>query len=460
MSDTQYKGVDLLGKSPGLPAIGPLAANTACRWSPFGSLHRMQDRVLSGSRRVVAEWSLGGADAFAQPDGTVDPFSDSATNDYPDADVWRRLGSYRASVSPGCELRARVLYVPAGLTQKFTVDTNADLIADAYTSDGAWAALRIGHAWAQSPTGASTAIAYKSITMEGSTIGDFGGGEPAQGGGWWNLVRRKDIVDIRPANFLTTPATAEDYSEWAQVELRLEVRGGARVLHVVVYEHPISHVQAHDNTGLKSAHAAPEGNATMTLVPMTKAVDGPTYDENRHGLTQTMQVAERQSERLGPRILHVTSWRESDAAIWDQAEQNPFTTASASLVDILGSGLTTWDAENRGWIVAGSNAKLHRLCDPNLILRGEAAVVPVRVWVDASRTAGTGVVRVQSSAYEWADVDVTGARDWYTMTGHLASQVYGDHHAANVQIFVRCSGGGTLSVYNVCVDFGAWALQI
>jgi hypothetical protein len=90
---------------------------------------------------------------------------------------------------------------------------------------------------------------------------------------------------------------------------------------------------------------------------------------------------------------------------------------------------------------------------------GAAAVVPVRVWVDASQSAGTGTLRVQSSAYEWVDVPVTGARDWYSIPGYLLSQVYGDQHIANVQIFFRCTAG-TLSVYNACVDFGAWAVQI
>jgi hypothetical protein len=452
MADSSYKGADIEAKTPGTPAIGPLAPNTSCRWSPFGSLHRWQDAVLGGSRRVVAEWSIGGADAFAQPDGTADPGYPTPVGAqvYPIND-WRIIGTYRANVTPGCELRARVVYAPAGLVQK--------AIGPNWTTDGAWAALRIGHLWAQTPSGSATSVAYKSITMEGSDLGEWGGGEPAQGAGWWGLVRYKDIPHIRPAQFLQNPVIAARYSEWAYVNLTIEVQGGARPLHVIVYEHPLSHVQEHDDDGLKSAHAAPAGNAPMTLVPMTKAVDGTTYEEHRHGVTQTMQVAERQSERLGPRILHVTSWRESDATIWDQAEQNPFTTASASFEDIKGTGITTYDEENPGWIVAGSNAKLHRLCDPNLIMRGGvAAVVPVRVRVDASRSAGTGTLRVQSGPYEWVDVSITGTRAWYTAVGYLKSQVYGDHHEANVMIFVLCSGGGTLSVYNVCVDYGAWTL--
>jgi hypothetical protein len=453
VSDTSRKSAGLLNKEPLYPAIGGLAPNSICRWSPFGALHRAQDSILAGARRVVVDWSIGGADAFAQPDGTDDPGDPTPVGAqvYPIAD-WRRVGAYRVNVSPGCGLVARVLYAPSGIVQK---QSGANWIPD-----GVWAAVRIGHAWYESPSGSSTAMAYRSINLEGSGLGEWGGGEPEQGGHWWNLVRTKDITGIHPAQYLQDPDVAVEYSEHASVELHVEVKGGARILQIVVYEVPLAHVQAHDNASLKSAHAAPASLAPFTPMPMLKGSDGATYDENRHGITQVMQVAERQSERLGPHIFSLSSWRESDASIWDQAEQNPFTTSSASFVDIMGSGTTTWSNESRGWIVAGSNAKLHRLCDPRLIMRnGAAAVVPVRVRVDASQSAGTGTLRVQSSAYEWVDVSITGARAWYTMVGYLASQVYGDQHIANLQVFVRCTAG-TLSVYNVTCCFGQWDAAI
>lgn len=458
MSDTSRKSASLLNKEPLYPAIGGLAPNTPCRWSPFGALHRAQDTVLAGARRVLVDWSLSGAEAFAQPDGSADPGDLVApvAQAYPDSTTWRRIGTYRINVSPGCGLAARVFYVPSGLTQKPVTPVG---FGD-HASDGVWAAVRVGHRWYESPSGSSTTLAYKSTNLPGSDLGDYGGGEPAQGGGWWPLVDYEDIKGIYPAQYLHDPDVAVEYSEHASVELRLEVKGGARLLQIVVYEVPLSHVQAHDNTGLKSAHAAPSSLAPFTPMPMLKGSDGATYNENRHGITQTMQVAERQSERLGPHLFSISSWRESDASIWDQAEQNPFTTSSASFVDLTGSGLTSYDEENRGWIVAGSNAKLHRLCDPGLVMRGGvAAVVPVRIRVDASQSAGTGTLRVQSSDYEWVDVSITGARAWYTMVGYLASQTYGDQHVANVQVFFRCTAG-TLSVYNVTACFGQWAVQV
>lgn len=451
MADTEYKGKALIGLEPGEPAIGGLAPLSLARWEPLGALERAQDRIVTGALgRVVVDWSISGATDWNVPNGTVDPTS-AAPNIYPEHDVWRRIATQRVNVTPGCELRAKVLYLPSGLTQKVG--------GAAFVSAGAWAELRIGHAWAETPAGATTAIAYRSVVMDGATQGTWGGLENSGVAGQnWNDMREADIVDIRPATYTTDPTVAVDYSEWSTVELRLEVRGGARVHQVVIYEVPIAHVQLHSNASLKSVHAMPNTQQPLTAVPQIKPPNGATYQENRFGVTQLMQVAERQSERLGPRLFHINSWRESDASLWDQAEANPYTTTSATFVAMDGSGLTTWSPEAHGWIVAGAHAKLHRLCEPRLIAPGGCfAVIPVRIRVNAVQSAGTGTVRVQSGPYEWVDVSITGARAWYTMTGYLLSQVYPDHHEAVLQIFVRCTAG-TLSIYNVVGDFNKWPL--
>lgn len=448
MADEQYHVKSLLDLDEIFPAVGTLAPNNVCRWQPLGGLARAQDTIPASSRRVVAEWSLGGAIAFAQPAGTLDPSRVDGggipIHDYPN-DIWRRVGTYRVNVTPGCELRARVLYCPAGLVEK--ANNN---------SDGAWGKVRIASTWT---TGSTQGPFYRECVMEGSTLGTYGGGEPAQGGGWWGQLRIKDIVDIRIPTFTSDPGMAVAFSEWARVELGIDFKGGARVVRVVVYEHPLSHVQAHNNTGLKSVHAMPASTAPQTMLPQIDPPDGPTYAENRFGTSQLRNVAERQSERLGPRVLHASSWKENDTNVWDQAEGNPWTITSASLIDLNGLGFSAWSPEAPGWIVAGSLAKLHRLCEPTLIAAGGGfAVVPVRVSIDCIRTGGTsGTIRVQSAPFEYIDFAVGTSRSWRTLTGYLATQVYGDHHAANVQVFASCAGGGTLSIYGISVDFGQWA---
>jgi hypothetical protein len=73
--DSQYKSRSLAQLEPVSPAIGGLLPLTAARWAPFGALMRAQDTVPATSRRIVAEYSLGGSADWAQPRGTDDPTS-------------------------------------------------------------------------------------------------------------------------------------------------------------------------------------------------------------------------------------------------------------------------------------------------------------------------------------------------------------------------------------------------
>lgn len=437
-----YKGRTLLGLDPTSPAIGGLAPHTRMRASPFFALLRAQDTVPATSRRIVACWTLSGATDWAQPNGAFDP-DVAGVYIYPTTD-WRTIGVYRSHVTPGCELRANVLYCPAGIAMKL-----APIVGD-----GAWAELRVRATWTN---GANTdGPNNHTMTMEGSTKGTYTGLENSGAGQNWGDLREKQITDIRPAEYLTDPAVAVNFSEWTDVSLQIQIRGGARVVAVVVYEVPRAHVTLHSNRDLTSVHAMPPSNSPQTSFPQTKAADGATYEEHRFGTTRMLQVAERQSERLGPRGFAMSTWNESTISAVTDTENDPITTASSTFVDLMNSSITSYDDNNPGWIIAGSNAQLHRLNDARLIARGRFAVIPVRVRVDASRTAGTGVVRVQSGPYEWVDVSITGARAWYTALGYLRSQLFADHNLASCQAFVRCSGGGTLSIWNLSVDFGHW----
>lgn len=455
MSDTEYKTKSLATLEPAYPAIGSLVANTLLRWSPFAALMRAQDTIPATSRRVLGEWHLSGATTWQQPEGTDDPGSTAdpvAMQVYPDED-WRTISTFRAHVTPGCELRARVLYCPAGLAQRLVVPVGGDT----WGSAGAWAELRVRVTWSNGAS--STGPHDWSITMPGSVSGDYGGLEPQTAGGAWASMSETEIASIRPPDHTTDPAVAATYSEWSDVLVALAVRGGARVVHVVVYEYPLSHTTEHDDDGLTSVHAMPGGAAPITPYPMVKAPDGATYEEHRHGTRRVAQVAERQSERLGPRIMQWTSWNESETDLYEQAEQSPISVTSATFVE-LGSAddvtpISAYSLDGPGWIVAGAHARLARLNEPNLISRDVFGIVPVRVRVDAGNS-GTGVLRVQSGLYEWIDVDLTGGRDTYSATGYLHGQAHGDHDAPPLMVFVRADSG-TVDIYNVSVDFGTWA---
>jgi hypothetical protein len=447
--DSQYKSRSLAQLEPVSPAIGGLLPLTATRWAPFGALMRAQDTIPATSRRIVAEWGISGAADFAQPRGTDDPNTGIGVDPAYPLDTWRTLGTFSANVTPGCELVAEVTAVPSGLVVQYIV------ASDSHEPDGVWGEVRCGVTWTNGAS--TTGPHYRTRAIPGSSAGDYGGAEADGAGQTWSQTRIYSVGRHRPPGFLDTPATAAAYSEWSEVAITLGIRGGARPVHFVVYEQPLAHTTSHDRDGVTSVHAMPASLAPLTPGPMIEATQGATYEEHRHGTRRTLQVAERQSERLGPRIMHWTCWDEGDFEIWTQTEGNPVTRSSAGLVHLLDSSIAvaTYGLNTPGWIVGSAYAQLARLCDPTLIARGAFAAVPVRVRVDASQSAGTGTVRVQCGPYDWVDVSITGGRAVYERTGIIEGQATADHAAYPLAVWLG-SSGGTLSVYSISVDFGSW----
>lgn len=447
MSDDEFKAKVLHGLDPITPTIGGLMPGRPVRWSPNAAVMRAQDTIPATSRRIVAKWSLSGANEWQQPDGSVDPGTPGAGDpqNYPE-DGWRSLGAFSAHITPGCELVAFAVCSPSGLVVQDP--------GGGYYSQGAWAEVRFGCTF--SSGGSSTGPHYKSAAIDGSPDGAYTGEEASGAGQDWNNTIIVPIGRLSPPEYTSDPAVAAAYSEWTDAAITIGIRGGARVQSVTVYEQPLSHVTEHDNAGLTSVHAMPATFLPLTPGPMTRAPDGATYEEHRHGTLRTMQVAERQSERLGPRIFHWTSYDETDSNLYRQNEGNPVTTTSTSFVHWLDSTITTYGNNTPGGIVGSAHAKLARLCDPTLIGRNEIAAVPVRVRVDASRSVANGIVRVQSGPNDWVDCNVTGGRAVYTATGYLRGQVHADHAAPPLVVWIRSLAGGTLSLYSVSVDFGHW----
>lgn len=448
MADVEFKVRTLQGLDPSAPVLGGLRPLSPLRPSPSFAVMRAQDTVCAASRRKVAEWSLSGAEAWQQPRGTDDPGTPGAGDpqNYPD-DSWRTLASQLAHVTPGCELRAFALYCPAGLVVQDP--------GGGFYSQGTWAEVRVGVTWTNGAS--SSGPLYRTAAMEGSDAGTYGGGQASGAGQNWTLTRGVEIGRFSPAGFTSTPATAATYSEWSDVEIELAIRGGARLQEVVVYEYPLSHVTEHDNDGLVSVHAMPPSLSPQTPGPMTRAPDGATYEEHRFGTRRSMQVAERQSERLGPRVGHWNAWDESETNLFLAAEASPVAITQTTFRHLLDSTITTYTANTPGWIVAGAYAKLRRLAGEVLIGRNEIAAVPVRVRVDASRAVGNGILRVRCGQYDWIDVTVTGARAVYEATGVIESQIFADDPSWPLVYYGRVlAGGSTLNIYNVSLDFGEW----
>lgn len=416
---------------------------TLQRLAPFRRLWRAQDTQPGQARRVLAEYGLGGAMEWAVPGGTINPDSGAAT--YPLESVWREVGAYTGRLTPGCMLEAHLMYCPAGLVQR-PAGLN-------YESAGAWAEFRIGVTWTNGAS--STGPHYWTASMEGSIYGTYGGLENNSFGADWNDLREKLVEAMRPPGSDEDNALAATYSEWSDVEITLEVRGGERIVHAVVYEEPDRHVHRHDNAGAVSVHGAPPVDIPIPISAREEARDTLAFENHRMGTRRTLQVAERQGERLGP---HFMAWAHAEHDGTPSSARALDVAANTGFEDIFDSNFAGYDPQYPGWVIAGSTAQLHRL--HGVRVRDRVAIVPVTVWVDAESTHGGGsgsTVRIQSGEYEWIDVlfGTTETRSTQKAYGYLQSQAHGDDATA-VCVVQASVPSGVLAIYGVSVAFGHW----
>jgi hypothetical protein len=431
----------IVPNEPKTSSVVAVAPNSTLRLDPNRKVWKAQDSQVC-SQRVLAEYHLDGSNSWAVPTGTVDP---TTANAYPELNTWRTVAVHHARLTPGCVLSMHCIYCPAGLTQ-----LNAGGIIG-WISKGAWAHLRATVTWTN---GASSVTTEHTISMEGSLKGDWGGAENTAASSDWSSLKEQTIALMVPTDFDTDPATAVLYSEWTEVEIELEVRGGERIVHAIVHEVPYVHWQDHDDAGLLTVHGAATGNLDKPRMPQTKARDGATFDDNRKGTRRALQAMQRQGERLGPRILQWAANSHATTA-WSIGDQSPLgvSGSATALRNAFDTSLSGYNEAHPGWIVAGSMAQLHRL-NGELFMRGRAAVVPVRVIVDCERTTTSSLLRLQSSVFEWIDITIPASRDEVVAYGYLASQVYGDQFRGILLPLMTVPNDGTLaSIYNISIDF-------
>jgi hypothetical protein len=435
----EYPKVPLAPEPQTAPLV-KLAPNSSLRLDPNRRLWKAQDTIPGQARRVLAEYHLQGASGWAVPAGTLDP--DSGSQRYPERNTWRTVAIHHARQTPGTKLEAHVLYCPAGLTQR---NQGAN-----WFSAGAWAQLRVRATWVSQD---NTVYSHDfDLSMEGSLKGDWGGAENTAAGSDWADLREQVVQDIMPPGFEADADVGVIFSEWAHVRLELQVLGGERIVHAIVYEVPAVHTQAHDDDGPLTVHGAPPGTPDKPRRPQTKRPDGTSFEDHRGGTTRVLQTSERQGARLGPRILQWAA-NSHGGSDWDELGQVPLSFgASLTLANAFITSQTGWATGRPSWIVAGSMAQLHRL---NAVecMRGRAAVVPVRVIVDAACTGTASTLRLQSSAYEWIDITLPATRGEVTAYGYLASQVYGDHFAGQLQPLITTPGGATAAIYNISIEY-------
>lgn len=473
MADTIRKTVKLVGTDgPAAPSVEPLLALTPTKWAPLAAAMRAQDTLCGTANRVLARVGLAGQHEYPVDDS----LATSSTDDihYPMnsggiVDVWRTIwGPLPRRITPGCELRMHVLYLPSGMTQRFQSEEPH------WIPDGAQGGVRALVTWDNGveQTGPHTF----EISLEGSGLTD--GAAPSGPGAEWPALKERQLEEIRPPSSATDPEVAEDYSEWGpgpyptaatkrhEATIEIQIDGGARIVEVIIEEVPIAHVEDHDETDPQSVHAFQVGAGppivAVTQVPQIEGADGATYEEHRFGTRRLVETADWQAQRLGPAVADASSWVSEHPSPGVLQVPAPWSVDGTTPTELV-SGATAYDEDGPAWIVAGAHALPRDLNEPEQILvEGSRAVIPVRVHVRARLSpsdADGGWVRLQSSDTEWIDVFIPGSEDAanYTAVGYLESQVLPDHARARLQVFAWGSDPeDTLEVWGFAVDFGAW----
>lgn len=434
------KVVDLraLEGAPSNPSVETVTALTPVAWHPTANVMGAQDTLCASAARVLATVGLAGSDEY--PFDQSEDVDGAAAQAYPTADEWRTIwGPLPRHVTPGCYLEAHVIYVPSGNTHR---EGEQD-----WEGDGARGDIRVRATWTN---GAETdGPNNHAVALEPSLLGDDAvagadaGQLPTDAGGEWTVLRETLIEEIWPPGVDSSASTAADFAEWTQVELEIQLRGGARIVDVFVYERPLRHAQEHDDVSPQSCHAfhvgAGEPVAQVTQVPQSEVVDGLVWEDQRFGSHQTLRVGSRQGERLSDPGLAWTAWTSEDDT-FDELDIPPLTLSGATTPTGIFTGTAGYDEDAAAWLVSGAYSQRHDACEPLQVMRnGGRAVVEVRVWVDAEWTSGGGAsgwIRLQSSPTEWVDVEFTdsGTRETLEVIGWLETQVAADQDHATLQV--------------------------
>lgn len=445
MPDTQWKrAIPARVRKPGDPRR--VSWPSELKKTPFGLALESQDTIFNGCRILASQHTGGSAEWLVDNTGTG-----GASQVYPSPTTWRTAARVRATLAPGQALDFRMLSVPSGPSEYFVAASST------WELYGNVAKARVVIEY---DNGSDTDTVIVERTLPGSTEDDAIEDQTA-GSAWANL-QHHFVGSVRPAD--VTLAGVAKWSEWPTVTMIFDHKGGARVLCMSITEVPIEHVVADTVTDASTLHDFTDDQQAglPTLWPQTKIADGATYQDNRYGTHHGLFVANRQTQRMGPKIADWSSYAELvDVTVIGSASVSS-NSASPFVGLAIGSGITAWAATNPGFDMPGA------YCAPapyNLATRmaGNACSIPVRIrCYMRCTTAGAGSVYLKLQSSPRSAVTLTMPRvdtfDWYTITGYLEGNVTQADHYAILQDFVKVSGAFTAEFRYWSLEWGAFAV--
>lgn len=424
-----YQGDQVVPK----PATEPLLGQEVARKGPLVAALRAQDRVVTQSRRIHLRSGLAGSTEWLTPNTNPD----SNTNDHPPANTPRTVARSRNPLTPGCMLELRAVVAMSGKCQR---PATAGEGAPAYRNDPSSNEIRLVSDWTDA-TG--TVSRTHSVPLPPSTRQY--GAAPTSDGGQWSELRVVKIPLITPQS-LSSVTALRRWSQPVVVTLQLQYVGGARVVDCVVAERPYGIAYEADDTVWVShvLGQTPGGQAPLIDYPYERLSETSPDGNPRGGTWHAADVAGYQAQRLGPCLVSWTSYDEDDQDV-NATEAEPIEVTSSTLVGVPNASLTTYSNDQEGWsLAAGTYAKPDYLNDPDGMPYEGVLPVRLRVYCQGAATGGNsgGVIRFQSSPYEWVEATVASgaAAGWVTAWGHArVGRGPGDHAVG--QVFARRTGG-------------------
>lgn len=446
MTASRYKVTTMYdASSTATPSREAVSALRLLRWQAWRNLLAAQDTIAKATRRVLASHSLQGAQTYPVPGDVGDP-SSTASRLYPDR-AYRPVAEYTVRLTPGAVLEVRGWYVPAGQTQRAEGGNFVD--------DGAGGRVRVSATWRAG--GNTSGPTSYTRTLDASPLQRGAVPVPAAS----HIREILPIALVAPAGLTTDTLTAALFSEGVEVDLVLEVSGGARVGDLVVVERGYLHVDDVQDADTGSTVHGYQVGAGAPVVPQTTGpqTEASGANEPRFGTSRSMSVAERQSQRCGP-ALSWSAWQSSASSSLSTAAQSVDIT-STSYVDIFEASSTSWSASSAGMLLdGGAYAADWGLSSPTYAMTGRSQV-PVRVEVLASCSGGGfqfGRVRLQSGPLSVVDVEVPhGSPATVVAYGWLETQREGDGSGGVLQVFGSVDNASdTLQIQAISVTYGHW----
>jgi hypothetical protein len=428
MTDTPYKQAPL-GQNIEQPESLALSSPSSLRRPPVVAQARAQNSILAG-RRVLLSRHMGGSTSWLADNSATG----GASQAHPEPGIWRETWRARVEQQAGTELEVRVLSAPSGQTEVEVPGLGI------WEGQGVGGDTRVVVGWEN--TAADTASEDVEFTL--GQAQDPGGVEDPEVGSAWARLLHSYRLAVRPAAAFNSQAEASKWSEWPTLDLEVSDRGGARVVHMSVCEAPADHVV--DDAELEvTVNGYDPAKIWAVKVPQTEQDDGATYEEHRFGVLRAMYAAERQTQRVGPRLLSWSPYTEAKTSV-SATEPNARSFNSATPARVSVGSNTAWDPEAPGFDIMGTGK-----APENLATRiTGASAIPVRVRIYARWSIllapSTAVFRVESSARSFVQLELDSAvvgtsYGWHETTGWLEAPVASDDLYPVVQEFIEVNGG-------------------